>query len=148
MDLWGDRKETETAEEYQARVDATLAKIKKVKKGLGSFNHLPPRGLFQDLVNVELPRLIDLLVTKMGALDPVKVFASMQFTEGKPMDEAFELQQKLAERGIDLHIVEPKAGRSITSLFLQTWPSVSASWRWEMPNTGKELHATDPAITK
>ena len=85
MDLWGDRKETETAEEHQARTRHSPRS--EVKKGLGSYNHLPPRSLF-DLAVVELPRLIDLLVTKASVLEP-PVFASMRFPGGQPLQEAF-----------------------------------------------------------
>lgn len=99
--------------DFQARTAPIQEKIKSVKKRLGSYNHLPPRGLFQFQINQELKRLIDLLVVKMAVNAPLKVFASMRFPNGMPLPEAFQLQSLLADRGIDLFIVHVAAGDSI-----------------------------------
>ena len=66
--MWADKKEGETDEAHVKRVAAMSSKVNKVAKALGAYNHLPPRGLFQDLINVEMARLVDLLVTKIKVI--------------------------------------------------------------------------------
>jgi len=106
--------------EFQARIALAQQVIQKVQTKLGSYNHLPPRGLFQDQINRELWRLINLLVVKIGVLQPFKVFASMRFPNGKPLPEAFQLKDILAKKGIDLFVVRVTAGDSINATVFDT----------------------------
>ena len=61
-----------------------------------------------------------MLVNKAGVLEPPKVFASMRFPDGKPLPEAFELKERLANLGINLLIVRVAAGDSIHESVFRT----------------------------
>jgi len=114
------QRDGESDAEYEVRIAPLREQIKKVQKKLGSYNHLPPRGLFQDQINQELRRLISLLVVNMGVMEDLKVFASMRFPDGKPLPQAFQLKEALAKKGIDLFVVRVTAGDSIHDTVFDT----------------------------